>query len=120
MVGSRIGRTKLIPAISPGKSVEGLVGGVAASLMLGLALAKAAPWITGASGTLTVSQVVIFSVVMSILGQGGDLIVSLIKRDLGRKDSGALVPSFGGWLDIVDSPVLTGPVAWYLLTRWVG
>jgi phosphatidate cytidylyltransferase len=120
LVGSRIGRRKLIPAISPGKSVEGLLGGGVASLGLGLILAQAAGPITGSDATLVVTEVIVFSVLMSLIGQGGDLIVSLIKRDLGRKDSGALVPSFGGWLDIVDSPVLTAPLAWYLLTRWVG
>ena len=55
---------------------------------------------------------------MAIVGHLGDLTASLIKRDVGSKDSGQIVPAFGGLVDLLDSPIFAAPVAWWLLTFW--
>lgn len=121
-VGTAMGRHKLAPGISPGKSVEGLVGGLAASA--GVAVAIAA---TGMSRSFCVTvdgtafsglwQPFLFGLALSITGQVGDLLESCFKRDAGSKDSGKVIPRFGGILDLVDSPVLAIPVGWFLLTE---
>ncbi len=138
-VGSAIGRHKLIPSISPGKSVEGVFGGLAASAVVGLLLWYLSYWLTHAPSTagggvnegytamaedvvavlsfLNPLQILVFSVVMSAAGQLGDLVESAFKRAASTKDSSRLIPEFGGVLDLVDSPVLAAPVAWFLLTQ---
>jgi len=140
--GSAIGRHKLVPAVSPGKTVEGTFGGVAASLLVALLLRSLAVWAADspASGlssdspsysgvaeevlflfsTLSITQVSVFAIVMSAIGQLGDLLESLFKRAAAAKNSATLIPAFGGVLDIVDSPVLAAPVAWFLLTHLFG
>ncbi len=70
------------------------------------------------SPPLSIAQALVFGAVMAIVGQLGDLVESAIKRDVGAKDSGRVVPSFGGLLDLLDSPLLAAPVAWGLLTFW--
>lgn len=117
------GRTKLLPTISPGKTVEGLVGGtvlaVAASVLAGriggimVTGEESWPWPAWPASAG-------FGVLIALVGQLGDLTESLFKRAADRKDSGALVPSFGGVLDIIDSPLLTAPLAWWLLTSPTG
>jgi phosphatidate cytidylyltransferase len=58
----------------------------------------------------------VFGLAVAVTGQLGDLLESMLKRDAGSKDSGALVPEFGGMLDLLDSPLLAGPVAYLILT----
>ncbi len=58
----------------------------------------------------------IFGLVVAVVAQFGDLFESALKRDAGIKDSGQIMPRFGGILDLIDSPVLAFPVAWFLLT----
>jgi phosphatidate cytidylyltransferase len=65
------------------------------------------------------AQAAIFGLLMAIFGHLGDLVESAIKRDIGQKDSARVVPAFGGLLDIIDSPLFTAPVAWWVLTNWV-
>jgi len=136
-VGSAIGRTKLIPKVSPNKSVEGLFGGIAASCTVALLFwwlhhrAQSAPgasaeevstvgaFLTGVPATigrLTVAQTVVFAALIAIVGQCGDLVESVFKRSAGAKDSAVLLPGFGGILDMIDSPLLAAPVAWFLLS----
>ncbi len=122
--GRLIGRHKLIPWLSPGKTVEGFFGGLALSAIVGAALAaviKNNPPIGGTDvhwshlSMATVTTVgALCGVVLGAIGQLGDLLESLLKRDAGVKDSGAL-PGFGGVLDILDSPLLAAPVAYWLL-----
>jgi len=111
--GTLIGRHKLIPWLSPGKSWEGLVGGLAA----GGGVAIAANWLLAPTGGLimNVSAAAIFGVSMGLAGQFGDLCESLLKRDAKLKDSGAIIPEFGGVLDIVDSPLVAAPIGYVLL-----
>ncbi len=97
--GRAIGRRKLAPSISPGKTVEGLIGGVIAAGLLGGA------WVeyTGLSTTL-----LILAPLFALAAQGGDLFESWIKRRVGVKDSGHWLPGHGGLLDRLDGMV---PVA---------
>jgi len=106
-VGSALGRHRLVPALSPGKTVEGLIGGLVFGI--GVALAVGVGW-----GTFTWWQMLVFGGAVSISGILGDLAESLIKRGLGAKDSGR-VPGFGGVLDILDSLLAAAPVAYLLL-----
>lgn len=112
--GRAIGRHRLIPWLSPGKTWEGLFGGVAASAVVGAALA----WLSGgSSGGAHLSWGVGAAVgaCLGLVGQAGDLAASLLKRDAGLKDSSRALPGFGGVLDVIDSPLLAAPAAYWLL-----
>ena len=106
--GSTIGRNKLIPWLSPGKSWEGLIGGLTAAAGVSILIA----WL-GAIG-MAVWQAAIFGVCVGLAGQFGDLCESLLKRSAGIKDSSSTVPGFGGVLDIIDSPLISAPAAYAL------
>ncbi len=108
--GSAIGKHKMIPWLSPGKSWEGLVGGV----LVASGVAVLAAWLLRIDA-LGWWQAMVFGALVGLAGQFADLCESLLKRDADIKDSGALVPNFGGVLDIVDSPLLAAPVATALL-----
>ena len=139
-LGSWFGKHKLIPAVSPGKSVEGFVGGLLASILLSALLWKVhsatlnsedpmhtlslvegylrlAHVSTMAYAPLNLMQAIVFGLVISFVGQLGDLIESVFKRSAKAKDSASILPGFGGILDMIDSPVAVAPVAWFLLTR---
>lgn len=123
LVGSAFGRHKLIPAVSPAKSVEGAMGAVALSVSVSLILSTVAPTLMGESpesAFLSTGQAVIFGIAVSLFAQMGDLFESVLKRDAQIKDSGRVIPSFGGILDLVDSPAITAPIAWLLLSQWWG
>jgi phosphatidate cytidylyltransferase len=118
--GKAVGRHKLIPWLSPGKTWEGLIGGV----VLASLVAVGAVWLhrrclgaygLGAMGT---GYAAFVGAVFAISGQAGDLLESVFKRDAGVKDSGRTLPGFGGVLDVLDSILLTAPVAFWLLTDW--
>ena len=120
-VGLAVGRTPLIPAISPKKTVEGFLGGLFAGVLVGVLgwfLAPSVQPVFAAGPGPPILYLIVFAVVMSLLGQGGDLLESLIKRSAEAKDSASLIPTFGGILDLVDSLLLTAPVAWLMLSRW--
>lgn len=117
--GKLCGRHKLAPWVSPGKTIEGAVG----ALVLAAAVACGAIWLwqnrlaaTLGQAPLTITQALVFGILMAICGHLGDLVESLMKRDVGSKDSGHALPAFGGLLDIADSPVFTAPIAWWMLT----
>ena len=101
-VGRRIGGAKLAPLISPNKTRSGAVGGVLGAMLVSLLLAS---WLPFAGGELVVGTAVI-----AILAQAGDLLESALKRNLGVKDSGTLIPGHGGFLDRFDGYLLTLPV----------
>lgn len=115
-VGRLIGRHKMAPKLSPGKTIEGMVGGLGFSC-LGAWVAFA--WLVPAlsPGAMLPSPGssygwLIFGLLVGAAGMIGDLAESLLKRDAGRKDSSTWLPGFGGVLDILDSILLAAPVAW--------
>ena len=106
-VGSALGRRKLAPAISPGKTWEGLIGGLAG----GVAGALVVRW--AGLHSLPAAHAVGLGLGVAALGTAGDLAESLIKRWAGVKDSGTLFPGHGGMLDRLDSLLFAGPVLYY-------
>lgn len=106
-VGSSLGRTKLYPIVSPNKSVEGALGGLAGSIV-GALIAKVTFF-----PMLTVADCVATALLLGILGQLGDLFESLLKRSCGVKDSGTIIPGHGGILDRLDSILFAAPAAFY-------
>lgn len=108
LVGSRFGKTPLMPRISPKKSVEGAIGGLFFSVLGALA---SAPFLH-----LAYPHLVLMGVVLGILGQLGDLSESLMKRDCQIKDTGRIFPGLGGVLDSIDSLLFTAPVFYFYLS----
>jgi len=106
-VGSALGRRKLAPAISPGKTVEGLLGGLAGGVLGALAVRWAG------LRSLPIAHAVWLGLGAAALGAAGDLAESLLKRWAGVKDSGALFPGHGGMLDRLDSLLFAAPVLYY-------
>ncbi|MBP7934489.1 MAG: phosphatidate cytidylyltransferase [Phycisphaerae bacterium] len=114
--GMCLGRHALAPWLSPKKTVEGFLGAMVVSA--GVAAGGAAFWPVIAPGSppFGVLQALVFGVLMAVMGHLGDLAESAIKRDIGVKDSAALIPAFGGLLDLLDSTLFAAPVAWWMLT----
>ncbi len=110
LVGRRWGRTRLAPALSPGKSLEGAAGGLVASVLVALAavVVAAAP---GRSPLLMLG----IGILSASAGLAGDLAESWLKRQLGVKDTSGLLLGHGGLLDRLDSLLVTGMVAYYYL-----
>jgi phosphatidate cytidylyltransferase len=116
--GMSIGRHKMIPWLSPGKSWEGLVGGIVFAALVGALLAGWSGQLDDPRDHVPVALGAITGAVLGVLGPFGDLAESLLKRSAGAKDSGATLPGMGGLLDVVDSPLLAGPaVLWALSLR---
>lgn len=110
-VGREFGSRRLFPVISPNKTLEGAIGGLTASVLVAVAwslLPKISimPWVWA----------VPFGLLVGIASMGGDLMESMLKRDAGVKDSGDLIPSFGGALDIIDCVLISLPAGYYFLT----
>lgn len=116
--GRAIGRHKLIPWLSPGKTIEGLCGGlvVSACVGAGLVLATRESGVAAPLSGLHVGVGAALGGLLGLVAQGGDLIASLLKRDAGVKDYSDRLPGFGGILDVIDSPLLVAPVAYWALT----
>jgi phosphatidate cytidylyltransferase len=113
-VGRTMGRRKLIPSVSPGKTVEGAVGGIIVTVIVSWLYVRFAlqPM---AHLSMRPASIVIFAIVISIAAQVGDLAESLLKREAGVKDSSHLIPGHGGVLDRFDSLLFVLPVAYLLL-----
>jgi phosphatidate cytidylyltransferase len=118
--GRAYGKRKLAARISPGKTVEGAIGGVLTGALGGLAAKCIFDffWPDLSAGVSYVATAV-FGVLVSMVGIVGDLVESLLKRDAQVKDAGALLPGMGGLLDRVDSPLLGIPVTYYLMLFYV-
>lgn len=108
-VGSRIGRHKMVPWLSPHKSWEGLVGGLAAAAGISMLLTAVLRL------PLTLPNAAVFGAVVGLFGQFADLCESLLKRSANVKDSGWIVLGSGGVLDLLDSPLLAAPVGYMML-----
>jgi phosphatidate cytidylyltransferase len=111
--GRLIGGRKLIPSVSPGKTVAGAVGGVVLTVIMSVLFVRVMlrPY---AHLAFSPTGVIAFGLVVSIVAQIGDLAESLFKREAGMKDSGALFPGHGGVLDRLDSLFFVLPVAYVL------
>ena len=111
LIGSQIGRTKLFPRISPNKTWEGSLGGVAVAFIVGYLLSIIFP-------DLSLTTWLVLAAIVSIFGSIGDLVESMLKRSLKIKDSGNLLPGHGGMLDRFDAFIFLLPFAGaYLL--WI-
>ena len=108
-VGRAIGRHHLASHISPGKTWEGAIAGVVAAVIVSLVFIMPTPF----SLHLSYGQAMPLALLVGIFGQLGDLVESLLKRSMGVKDSGRLIPGHGGVLDRLDSVVFAGLVVYY-------
>lgn len=115
-VGRALGRRKLMPAVSPGKTVAGAVGGLVVAAVVGVVY-NAKVLVPVAQLGLAPWSAVAFGVVASLAAQVGDLAESLLKREANVKDSSTLLPGHGGILDRLDSLYFVLPVAYLLLGR---
>lgn len=109
-VGSLIGKHKLAPAVSPGKTWEGSLGGLLTTVCVGLLMAFYFPFQELDSMTGSLAWVAL-AILVCVAGTMGDLVESLIKRHLGIKDSGNVLPGHGGLLDRFDSMLFAAPLA---------
>jgi len=114
-VGRLLGRHKLIPHVSPGKTVEGALGSLAVSMLLAAVLRGP---LLAPEVTLSLPAALGVGAVLNFTTQTGDLIESLLKRRCGAKDSSHLLPAHGGVLDLVDS-LLFSFCAWFLVLVWL-
>lgn len=114
--GLLMGRHKLAPWVSPAKTIEGAIGGVAIAAAFSVGAMAIWPHLGLGDAPLQLLVAAGFGLIMSVAGQLGDLVESAFKRDVHIKDSGHLVPSFGGILDLIDSLLFTAPIAWCVLT----
>ena len=111
-VGMLIGKHKMAPVLSPKKSIEGAVGGVAGAALLGVIYAAAT------QGKM--AEYALICAVGALISMVGDLAASAIKRNQGIKDYGKLIPGHGGILDRFDSVIITAPVIYYLAKMILG
>jgi phosphatidate cytidylyltransferase len=114
-VGSLIGRHKMIPRISPGKTWEGFAGAIAVSTTASLVFVH---FFGGRMAGMNFLHATILGIVLSVTAVIGDLIESLFKREAGVKDSGGLFPGIGGILDLLDSLLFNAPIM-YLYLRHI-
>lgn len=102
LIGSKFGKNKLIPHISPNKTIEGAIGGVLFGAILGSIFGS-----MFLSGHLDVKYIILISFIMPTIAQLGDLFFSSLKRSFNKKDFGALFPGHGGALDRIDSLIFS-------------
>jgi phosphatidate cytidylyltransferase len=106
--GKMLGKRAVLPKVSPNKTVEGLLGGIVTTTLLAWLMA---PWFT----PMRPLHAVLAGVLISLFGFVGDVVISAIKRDIGIKDSGSLLPGHGGILDRLDSLTYTAPLFFHFM-----
>lgn len=122
-IGKRFGRRKLAPSLSPNKTWEGAIASVVASVIFGMGLVLLGDWFTEHNPNfmrLHTSapwwQFLLLAIVLNVAAQLGDLMESALKRGVGIKDSGTILPGHGGVLDRIDALLLAAPVLWFAMT----
>lgn len=123
IVGSMIGKHKMIPHVSPGKTWQGFGGAILFALLAGCGLYACCredmpSFATGLHVLGGWPHVVVLSIVLCLLAVVGDLAESIVKRSLSVKDSGQMLPGIGGGLDLIDSLCFTAPVLYFYL-KWM-
>ncbi len=118
--GKLIGKNKLAPILSPGKTIEGAIGGIAFGVGGGLLVLYVIPQqVASIPVSVSLSWIITAAIFTSVSGQIGDLAESLIKRDVQQKDSAPLMPGLGGVLDLLDSLLMAAPIAYFFwIIRW--
>ena len=121
-VGRNFGRHKLAPQISPRKTWEGSVASIFGSVVFGMALVLLGDWFSAHNSTFTRLHTtwpwwtfILLAVLLNAVAQVGDLAESTLKRGVGVKDSGTLLPGHGGILDRIDALLFAAPVLWFVL-----
>lgn len=109
--GRKFGRRKITPKVSPNKTVEGFVGGLVATTLLAAALAPVLTPIAPLPGAA-------IGALLAVAGFFGDIVMSAVKRDLGIKDTGTMLPGHGGILDRIDSLVFTAPLFFHVVRHF--
>jgi len=112
VIGSLIGRHKMIPRISPGKTWEGFAGAILTSLLISVALVRV---MGGRVLAISFTDSIILGLLLPLVSVVGDLAESVVKRDASIKDSGRSIPGIGGALDLIDSILFTAPVLYFYL-----
>ena len=112
VIGRRWGRRKLIPRVSPGKTIEGAVGALIVTMLVAVAVVLAAG---SRMPLLAPADALAIGALVSVAGPVGDLVESAFKRDAGVKDASDLIPGHGGVLDRFDSLMAVAPAVWYYL-----
>jgi len=113
--GRTFGKHKLAPGISPNKTIEGAIGGIAASIIF------AEIYLPRFVSGVTIAEAMALAIVGNLAGQIGDLCESALKRGAGMKDSGTMLAGHGGWLDRLDSSLFSMPTIYWallVLSRW--
>jgi len=105
-VGRLIGRHSLIPRISPNKTVEGTIGGLILSVVTAILSKLYLP-------DFPMGHLIVLGLLLGVLASVGDLAESLLKRGVAVKDSGGILPGFGGMLDLIDSLIFTAPIFYF-------
>ncbi|RKO66312.1 phosphatidate cytidylyltransferase [Desulfofundulus salinus] len=111
-IGKRWGRRRLAPALSPGKTVEGAVGGLAGSLLAAVAFVIIYPF-------LPRGPLLLLGLLLGLAAVVGDLVESAFKRQAGVKDAGDIIPGHGGILDRFDSMLFTAPLVYYYVGMFI-
>ncbi len=112
-IGRLFGKRKIFPHISPGKTLEGVFGGIGFSIA-GILVTRML-----VADYLSVAQAVVLAVIASVIGQIGDLVESMIKRDVKIKNASATIPGHGGVLDRFDSLLFTSPLIYYFFMYFI-
>lgn len=114
-VGRAFGKHKLAPSVSPNKTIEGSLGGIVGGILVAIIFPQVAPNMPENA----TYPLLFLGILISILGQLGDLVESAMKRKANIKDSGKIIPGHGGILDRFDSILLTVPLAYYFIKFWI-
>jgi phosphatidate cytidylyltransferase len=106
--GKSLGKNKIVPSVSPNKTWEGFLGGVGTTTVL-------AALLSGLLTPLSVPQSLLAGILIATAGFVGDVTISAVKRDIGVKDSGSLLPGHGGIMDRIDSLTYTAPLFFHFI-----